>query len=75
MLIPRATYRTQLTPAFGFQAAREIVPYLAELGISDVYGGGRGRTRLSFRIWEGMTGKRGPVLELRTPFWALKPSR
>jgi (1->4)-alpha-D-glucan 1-alpha-D-glucosylmutase len=50
MRIPRATYRTQLTPAFGFQAAREIVPYLAELGISDVYGGGRGRTRLSFLI-------------------------
>ena len=28
MRIPRATYRIQLTPAFGFQAAKEIVPYL-----------------------------------------------
>ncbi len=33
----RATYRLQLTPAFGFDAAREQVPYLAELGISHIY--------------------------------------
>lgn len=38
MRIPRAIYRIQLTPPFGFRAAKEIVPYLAELGISDVYG-------------------------------------
>lgn len=34
---PRATYRIQLTPAFGFDAAAAIVPYLAELGISHLY--------------------------------------
>jgi len=30
----RATYRLQLTPEFGFAAARELVPYLTELGVS-----------------------------------------
>ena len=29
----RATYRLQLTPEFGFAAARKLVPYLRELGI------------------------------------------
>jgi len=38
MHIPRATYRIQFTPSFGFRAAREIVSYLADLGISDLYG-------------------------------------
>ncbi|WP_249011625.1 malto-oligosyltrehalose synthase [Conexibacter sp. DBS9H8] len=33
----RATYRLQLTPAFGFAAAAELVPYLAELGVSHLY--------------------------------------
>ncbi|HEX6788943.1 MAG TPA: malto-oligosyltrehalose synthase [Gaiellaceae bacterium] len=34
----RCTYRLQLTPAFGFAAAREIaVPYVAELGASHLY--------------------------------------
>jgi (1->4)-alpha-D-glucan 1-alpha-D-glucosylmutase len=33
----RATYRLQLTQEFGFDAARELVPYLAELGISHLY--------------------------------------
>jgi (1->4)-alpha-D-glucan 1-alpha-D-glucosylmutase len=33
----RATYRLQLTPDFGFAAARELVPYLRELGISHLY--------------------------------------
>ena len=34
----RCTYRLQLTPAFGFRAAREIaVPYVAELGASHLY--------------------------------------
>jgi (1->4)-alpha-D-glucan 1-alpha-D-glucosylmutase len=37
MGIPLATYRIQFNPAFGFQAAKRIVPYLAELGISDLY--------------------------------------
>ena len=34
---PVATYRLQLHAGFGFGAATEIVPYLAALGISDVY--------------------------------------
>jgi (1->4)-alpha-D-glucan 1-alpha-D-glucosylmutase len=33
----RATYRLQLTPQFGFAAARELVPYLRDLGISHLY--------------------------------------
>lgn len=37
MRIPRATYRIQFNPSFGFKQAKEIVSYLAELGISDLY--------------------------------------
>lgn len=37
MCIPVATYRIQFNPSFGFKAARVIIPYLAELGISDIY--------------------------------------
>ena len=33
----RATYRLQLTPEFGFRAARALVPYLRDLGISHLY--------------------------------------
>jgi (1->4)-alpha-D-glucan 1-alpha-D-glucosylmutase len=33
----RATYRLQLTPEFGFAKARELVPYLRDLGISHLY--------------------------------------
>src|SRR5690349_15396456 len=33
----RATYRLQLTPEFGFADARELVPYLRDLGISHLY--------------------------------------
>ncbi|MFL5953706.1 MAG: alpha-amylase family glycosyl hydrolase [Gaiellaceae bacterium] len=33
----RAVYRLQLTPDFGFAQARELVPYLADLGISHLY--------------------------------------
>jgi (1->4)-alpha-D-glucan 1-alpha-D-glucosylmutase len=33
----RATYRLQLGGDFGFARARELVPYLAELGVSHVY--------------------------------------
>ena len=33
----RATYRLQLGGGFGFAAARELVPYLRELGISHLY--------------------------------------
>jgi (1->4)-alpha-D-glucan 1-alpha-D-glucosylmutase len=35
--IPIATYRLQLTPSFGFDAAATIVPYLQALGITHVY--------------------------------------
>jgi (1->4)-alpha-D-glucan 1-alpha-D-glucosylmutase len=34
---PVATYRIQLNPQFGFDAAADIVAYLAELGISHMY--------------------------------------
>jgi (1->4)-alpha-D-glucan 1-alpha-D-glucosylmutase len=34
---PAATYRLQLNAQFGFAAAREIVGYLHELGITDLY--------------------------------------
>src|SRR6266542_3151617 len=37
MRIPLATYRIQFTPAFGFSAAKDIVPYLHGLGVSDIY--------------------------------------
>jgi (1->4)-alpha-D-glucan 1-alpha-D-glucosylmutase len=37
MQIPIATYRIQFNTGFGFKAAKAIVPYLAELGISDLY--------------------------------------
>ena len=33
----RATYRLQLEPAFGFEPAAALVPYLAALGISHAY--------------------------------------
>jgi (1->4)-alpha-D-glucan 1-alpha-D-glucosylmutase len=33
----RATYRLQLTPSFGFDDARALVPYLSDLGISHLY--------------------------------------
>ncbi|MDQ6773187.1 MAG: alpha-amylase family glycosyl hydrolase, partial [Candidatus Dormibacteraeota bacterium] len=37
MSVPRATYRVQLTPDFGFDATAAIVPYLARLGVSHLY--------------------------------------
>ncbi len=37
MRIPLACYRIQFNPGFGFQEAKNIVPYLDELGISDLY--------------------------------------
>ncbi len=37
MGIITSTYRVQLTPAFGFDAAAEVVPYLADLGVSHLY--------------------------------------
>ena len=37
MKIPCATYRLQFNPAFTFEQAAEIIDYLYELGISDLY--------------------------------------
>lgn len=37
MRIPRATYRLQFHPGFGFPDARNVVRYLTDLGISDLY--------------------------------------
>ena len=37
MHIPTATYRLQFNPSFGFREAKEIIPYLTSLGISDLY--------------------------------------
>jgi (1->4)-alpha-D-glucan 1-alpha-D-glucosylmutase len=37
MTAPRATYRLQLAGDFGFAAARELVPYLRDLGVSHLY--------------------------------------
>lgn len=34
---PRSTYRLQLSSSFGFTDAAALVPYLAELGVTDVY--------------------------------------
>ena len=35
--VPRATYRVQLHADFGFEQLAQIIPYLGDLGISDVY--------------------------------------
>ena len=37
MSVPLSTYRLQLQPGFTFDAAIQIVDYLAQLGISHVY--------------------------------------
>ncbi len=34
---PLATYRLQFSPAFGFEACRDVLAYLAALGVSHVY--------------------------------------
>jgi (1->4)-alpha-D-glucan 1-alpha-D-glucosylmutase len=34
---PMSTYRLQLTPDFGFDAAAEVAPYLAGLGVTHLY--------------------------------------
>lgn len=34
---PRATYRVQLQPGFGFAAAADLASYLDDLGVSDLY--------------------------------------
>jgi (1->4)-alpha-D-glucan 1-alpha-D-glucosylmutase len=35
--VPSSTYRLQLTPGFGFAEAREILGYLEDLGVGDLY--------------------------------------
>jgi (1->4)-alpha-D-glucan 1-alpha-D-glucosylmutase len=35
--VPTSTYRLQFGPGFGFEDARRLVPYLASLGIGDLY--------------------------------------
>jgi len=35
--LPSSTYRLQLHPGFDFAAARRLLPYLARLGVTDVY--------------------------------------
>ena len=37
MRIPIATYRLQFHKDFGFAAAKELIGYLRDLGISDLY--------------------------------------
>ncbi|MCB2155799.1 malto-oligosyltrehalose synthase [bacterium] len=37
MHLPVSTYRIQFHPDFAFEDAQKIVPYLAELGVSDLY--------------------------------------
>jgi (1->4)-alpha-D-glucan 1-alpha-D-glucosylmutase len=37
MRIPTATYRLQFNGSFRFEDARALLPYLADLGISDIY--------------------------------------
>ncbi|MBU2522657.1 MAG: malto-oligosyltrehalose synthase, partial [Proteobacteria bacterium] len=37
MRIPMATYRLQFNADFGFQTAAQVISYLADLGVSDVY--------------------------------------
>jgi len=37
MRVPLATYRLQFHPGVGFSQARKLLPYLQELGISDLY--------------------------------------
>jgi (1->4)-alpha-D-glucan 1-alpha-D-glucosylmutase len=37
MRIPSATYRIQFNSVFDFQAAQSLVPYWADLGVSDIY--------------------------------------
>jgi (1->4)-alpha-D-glucan 1-alpha-D-glucosylmutase len=37
MRIPAATYRLQFTPEFTFERAEKLLPYLRNLGLSDIY--------------------------------------
>jgi len=44
-LLPCATYRLQFGAGFGFEDARRLVPYLAQLGVSHVYASPLQRSR------------------------------
>ena len=37
MKIPLSSYRIQFNPSFGFEETGKIIPYLKNLGISDIY--------------------------------------
>jgi len=37
MKIPLSSYRIQFNPSFGFEETEKIIPYLKNLGISDIY--------------------------------------
>ena len=37
MRIPLATYRVQFNSSYGFSVVKSIIPYLAKLGMSDIY--------------------------------------
>lgn len=43
--IPGSTYRIQFSPSFRFRDAWELVPYLRELGITDLYASPRAKAR------------------------------
>ena len=43
--IPAATYRVQFNLNFRFSDARELVPYLSELGVTDLYASPRFKAR------------------------------
>lgn len=43
--VPGSTYRIQFSPSFRFQDAWELVPYLRELGITDLYASPRAKAR------------------------------
>lgn len=47
--IPRATYRLQFRGGFGFRQARDLLPYLQALGVTDVYLSPVFRARLGSR--------------------------
>jgi (1->4)-alpha-D-glucan 1-alpha-D-glucosylmutase len=42
---PGSTYRIQFSPSFRFADARDLVPYLRELGVTDLYASPRAKAR------------------------------
>ena len=43
--VPGSTYRVQFNPGFRFVDGRDLVPYLSELGITDLYSSPRYKAR------------------------------